>query len=136
MRQRGRRSAAAAEVEAITRLNHPPTAIKRPRPPDHLGEPEKAIWDQLLDDYRLATDLEATVLTSALEAHQRARTCRERILVDGETVFGRDNQLRAHPLLAVERDARAAFLQGLKALGIFKKAPKPAEVERLRRPWD
>src|SRR5262245_11217449 len=48
-----------------------------------------------------------TVLTTALEAHQRARECREAILREGMTVTGRDGQAKVHPLLAVERDGRS-----------------------------
>ena len=34
------------------------------------------------------------------------------------TVTGRDGQAKVHPLLAVERDARQAWLAGIKALGL------------------
>jgi hypothetical protein len=34
------------------------------------------------------------------------------------TVVGRDGQAKVHPLLAVERDARAAWLAAIKALGL------------------
>jgi len=53
-----------------------------------------------------------------LEAHQRARECREAILREGMTVVGRDGQAKVHPLLAVERDARQAFLSAVRTLGL------------------
>jgi len=56
------------------------------------------------------------LLASTLDAHQRARRCREAIEKDGESVRDRFNQLRAHPLLTAETHARAAFLAGMKAL--------------------
>jgi hypothetical protein len=58
------------------------------------------------------------VLTSALEAHMRARLAREIVDKEGMTTIGRDGQAKAHPLLAVERDARAAWLAGVKHLGL------------------
>jgi len=58
------------------------------------------------------------VLTTALEAHKRAREAREAIARDGMTVVGRDGQAKVHPLLAVERDARAGWLAAIKQLGL------------------
>ena len=87
-------------------------------PPGHLGEPERAIWGHVLSDYSFSTETSIHVLASALEAHQRAREAREAVEREGMTIVGRDGQPKAHPLLAVERDARAAWLAGLKALGL------------------
>ena len=58
------------------------------------------------------------LLASALESHMRARLAREEIDNEGMTATGRDGQTKAHPLCAVERDNRAAFRAGMKALGI------------------
>lgn len=63
-------------------------------------------------------EVAAAVLLTALEAHGRARQCRETIDREGLTVTGRDNQVKPHPLLAAERDARAQWLAGVKALGL------------------
>ena len=88
-----------------------------PEPPAHLGEPEQQIWREVLRDYR-GTNAALAVLASGLESHMRARQCREAIAEDGMTVPGRDDQLKPHPLLAVERGAMRAFQQTFKALGI------------------
>ena len=48
----------------------------------------------------------------------RARLAREAIAREGMTTTGRDDQVKAHPLLAVERDARQAWLAGIKTLGL------------------
>ena len=87
-------------------------------PPDHLGEPERQIWAGVFRDFDISTDAGIAVLTTSLEAHQRARECREAILKDGMVVTGRDGQAKVHPLLSVERDARAAWLAGLRTLGL------------------
>ena len=72
--------------------------IEPPPPPAHLGEPERAIWRHVFEDFSGTSRL----------AFER----------NGATVDGRDGQLRAHPLLAVERDSRAAWLQAVKLLGL------------------
>jgi P27 family predicted phage terminase small subunit len=92
--------------------------IEPPPPPAHLGEPERAIWRHVFEDFSGTSRLASDVLRTGLESHQRARECREVIERNGATVDGRDGQLRAHPLLAVERDSRAAWLQAVKLLGL------------------
>jgi P27 family predicted phage terminase small subunit len=89
-----------------------------PPPPAHLGEPERLIWASVFADFKLETGASIAVLKTALEAHQCAREARERIKADGMVVAGRDGQIKAHPLLATERDARQAWLYGLRTLGL------------------
>ena len=62
------------------------------------------------------TGLAMAVLCSGLEAHQRMRECREIITREGVTTPGVSK--RIHPLLAVERDARSAWLAAVRALGL------------------
>jgi P27 family predicted phage terminase small subunit len=122
MLQRGRKSKAQLTVigfdEERMRSYDGGDKFAPPSAPDHLGKPEQKIWYDLFADFDLQTRAAHHVLTSALEAHQRARECRETIKTDGMTVTGRDGQLRPHPLLAVERDARQAWLAGVRALGL------------------
>jgi P27 family predicted phage terminase small subunit len=116
MVQRGRKS--SAQLAAIPMG---PAVLPRsdhPQPPDHLGEPERQIWRHVFEDFELSTRTAEAVLTAALEAHQRARECREAITREGMTLGGRDGQAKVHPLLAVERDARQAFLAAVRALGL------------------
>jgi hypothetical protein len=75
------------------------------------------------------------VLATALEAHRRSRECREAILREGMTITGRDGQAKAHPLLAVERDARRAFLAAVRALGLAWE-DRPVSLERWERHRD
>ena len=117
--KRGRPSRASLEVVPLRPVDDRPQPVAdRPQPPAHLGEPERTIWTNVFLDYRQSTRLAIDVLRSGLESHQRARECRETIARDGATVTGRDGQLRAHPLLSVERDARAAWLAAVKLLGL------------------
>jgi phage terminase small subunit len=86
--------------------------------PDHLEAPEAALWGELLETFALDDAAALALLRTALEAHQRARRCRETVDTDGEAVRDRFGQIKPHPLLAAERDARAAFLAGMRALNL------------------
>jgi hypothetical protein len=46
------------------------------------------------------------------------RRCRQAIDRDGEAVRDRWQQLKPHPLLSAERDARAAFLAAFRQLNL------------------
>jgi P27 family predicted phage terminase small subunit len=119
MLQRGRKSSASrAQLAAVpSASNHSPFATHAD-PPHHLGKAEQEIWRDVLHDYEINSQTSLAVLRTALEAHQRARECREAIKREGLTIVGRDGQAKAHPLLAVERDARQAWLAALRVLGL------------------
>src|SRR3954454_19447327 len=87
-------------------------------PPAHLEVPEAELWRAIIDDYLFADAASLALLAAALEARQRMRRCREAIDREGETVVDRFKQTKAHPLLAAERDARAAFLAGMRMLNL------------------
>ena len=118
MRQRGRKSAASLAMIGKPQLvtSRPSTADPSP-PPSHLGAPERKIWANVVAEYQ-GTLTSLSVLASGLEAHQRAREAREIIETEGMVVTGRDGQSKAHPLCTVERDARKAFQQTFRYLGI------------------
>jgi P27 family predicted phage terminase small subunit len=125
LRHRGRKSLAERESQmppAILRRHlaavPSSSAIDRHPPPAHLGPIEQSIWAHALEDFDVATELSLDVLTTALEDHQLARECREIIDREGLQVAGRGGVLRAHPLLATERDARAAWRAAIKQLGL------------------
>lgn len=102
-------------------LTHSPGGRPRrptPAPPKHLETPERTLWRDLLATYRLDDAGALALLRTALEAHQRARHCRQAIDKDGEAVRDRFEQLKPHPLLAAERDARSAFLAAMRVLNL------------------
>ena len=118
MAQRGRKSAAAlALVPLETASLRPRPELDQPSPPAHLGKPEQQIWRDVFSDFSLTARISGAVLATALEAHQRAREARETIASEG-MIVGRAVQGKVHPLLAVERDARQAWLSAIKALGL------------------
>jgi len=103
----------------MTSRSMPPTARRRvPPAPAHLEPQETKIWADLLASYRLDDAGSLLLLQTTLEAHQRARRCREHIDATGEAVRDRFGQLKPNPLLAAERDARAAFLAGMRILNL------------------
>src|SRR6516162_4942952 len=57
------------------------------QPPDHLGEPECEIWDDVIRDFK-GSRASYFVLLSGLEAHMRARQARETIDDEGMTIIG------------------------------------------------
>jgi|SRR5215510_4959835 len=94
-------------------------------PPRHLDEEEAALFRQIVGDFQIDDAGSISLLTIACEAHQRMRRARERVEDEGETFLDRFKQVRAHPLLAVERDARCDYLRALRTLNL-----KPAPTVR------
>lgn len=92
--------------------------MSTPLPPEHLSPEAQALWTSLQEAYNLADDYGQLLLRTALESFDRAQGARETIARDGATVSDARGAARAHPLIAVERDARAAMVQALKALRI------------------
>ena len=118
MRKRGRKSQASLSVVGNQpRLVATSSPNDPPPPPDHLEEPERIIWRAVVAEFR-GPRLSYEMLADALKAHQCARKCSEIVAAEGMTVEGRDGQLKAHPLLAIERSATASYQRQLKTLGI------------------
>lgn len=88
------------------------------RPPGHLSKEAKKIWKQLIAEYSIDDVAGLKILRVALESFDRAQSAREAIDRDGMTVIDKAGQVKPHPLLPIERDSRAAFLAGLKALNL------------------
>lgn len=88
-----------------------------PPPPTHLGKQEVALWHRVLDEFELFGPVNFAMLTAALEAHQRARLCRETVAREGMTVRAKGG-LKAHPLIAVERGARQQLIGILRKLQV------------------
>jgi hypothetical protein len=96
------------------------TVTKLRSPPAHLEEEEATLFREIVAGFRVDDPGSVQLLITAMEAHQRARHCRMRIDQDGEAVTDRFGQIRQHPLLASERDARGQFLASMRALNLEK----------------
>lgn len=94
-------------------------AAARPRlAPEHLSDAAAGKWEELRVEWRIEDRAGLMLLTKAFEAWDRAERCRIRIDADGEAIEDRFGQAKPHPLLACERDSRAAFANLIRQLGI------------------
>lgn len=86
--------------------------------PSHLTEEAKRLWTEIIEEFAIGDAAGLKILRVCLEAFDRAQAARAAIDADGLTVLDRFGQTKSHPLLPIERDSRAAFLAGLKALNL------------------
>lgn len=86
--------------------------------PKHLSKAAQAWWTQIHDEYEITDSAGRMLLQTALEAFDRMKAAAEKIHRDGETIKDRFEQLKAHPMLTVERDARSQMINALKALNL------------------
>ena len=91
-------------------------------PPKHLSAESRKLWRSVLVDYELEQRHEAILLT-ALEALDRMRQAQAQLAADGLTTVDRYGGVKAHPCVTIERDSRAAFLRGMRELGLDLDAP-------------
>ena len=117
--QRGRKSRASLEIVGRQPPANPPRSpLKPPEPPGNLAPPEAELWITIFQDYAQTTRLATNVLHNGLLSHQLAREAQAAIERDGLVVDGVSGQTKAHPLLSVVRDHRAAWLAAVKTLGL------------------
>ncbi len=86
--------------------------------PKHLSAEARRMFESLCAEYGIADTAGLRVLRTSLEAWDRCQSARRQIDQDGMVVKDKFGQLKPHPLLPTERDARSAFLAGLKALNL------------------
>ena len=91
--------------------------MSTPKAPAHLSPAARRLYGQIVADYVLEPHSIA-VLVKSLEAFGRADQARDEIGAGPLMVESRLGEPKPHPLLAVEREARAQFFQGLKQLGL------------------
>jgi hypothetical protein len=82
------------------------------------------LFRQLISEFAIDDSGSVSLLVTAMEAHQRMRRARERVAKDGEVFKNRFGELRPHPCIAVERDARDGYLRALRALRLELKPVK------------
>ena len=88
-----------------------------PPPPAHLSAETAAWWSQIVGDYVLESH-HLRQLQAACEAWDRCQQAREVLGREGLTFDDRFGCPHPRPEIAVERDARVAFLRALRELGL------------------
>lgn len=84
--------------------------------PPHLTDGTASWWLAVQADYSLEPH-HVRLLTLACEAYDRTQQAREIIDLDGPVVVT-DGGIKAHPAVAIERDARLAFARLLRELDL------------------
>ena len=100
---------------------------KKPRAPGHLQPPTRSWWAAVAADYQLEAH-HFRLLQLAGEAWDRGEQAREALGKDGLTVTDDRGNVRAHPLLAVERDCRTAFARLVRELDLDTEAPPSSRI--------
>ena len=89
-----------------------------PPAPAHLSERSRALWAAIVPR-RAHSPERLELLTVALEARDRMQQASEAISVAGMTATTKTTgAVHLHPLLKVEKDSRAQFLQAWGALNL------------------
>jgi phage terminase small subunit len=102
------------------------------RVPGHLEAPTRAWIKRVLGEYDLE-EHHFRLLVMAGQAFDRAEQARKAIAQDGAFVRDRYGQVKAHPGIAVERDARIAFARLVRELDLDGE-PLPDPRMPRRRP--
>jgi phage terminase small subunit len=91
-----------------------------PKPPPHLSKKAQQFFKNFVSEFEI-DESSLEVLTRICESSDRADQAAEGLKKHGSlTTLDRFGCVKAHPLVAIERQARAAIVDGLKALGAFK----------------
>jgi P27 family predicted phage terminase small subunit len=98
-----------------------------PRAPVGLGLEGRRLWRAVLTDFMLES-WQLAILRTACEAADRVAEARECVKRDGLVVTGKFGA-KAHPALAVERDARISLLRALRELSL-----DTSQAEQYARP--
>lgn len=92
-------------------------AETNPKPPAGLSRRTQRLWRAIVD----AFDLDAAslaVLEEACRSLDRADQARALVEAEGITFRDRFGQIRPHPAVTIERDARGAAVRALDVLGL------------------
>lgn len=108
-----------------------------PEPPPHLSADAAEWWRAVCRDYDLA-DHHLHLLRCACEAMDRMGQARQALAAHGGLTFTDERGvIRAHPAVAMERDARIGFARLVRELdldgGMVAEAPRPPALVSNRR---
>jgi len=93
-------------------LKIPPTK----RPTGYSPEARR-LWDQVVSGWALDAPA-LPILDQVCRALMRIRQAQATLAGDGITIQDRFSVIKAHPCVAIERDAQSTFLRAIKALNL------------------
>ena len=93
-------------------------SLKKIPSPETLSDEASQWWIKITTEYGITDQGGLLILQTALEAFDRMRDAQRTLETEGLIVQDRFMQQKAHPLCTVERDNRAQFMQGIKALNL------------------
>jgi P27 family predicted phage terminase small subunit len=113
------------------------TKTNQPEPPAHLTEEAAAWWRQAVTDFEFEPH-HLRLLQAACEAWDRMQQARQALADHGGLTFTDERgTIRAHPAVAMERDARVAFARLVRELdldaGALSEAKRPPALNSNRR---
>lgn len=89
-----------------------------PPAPEYLSDDAQARWAALIAEYDIRDPGGLAVLEVAMQALDRLNDARRSIASEGAVIRDRFDQLRPHPSVQIEKDARHGFLAAIRSLGI------------------
>jgi P27 family predicted phage terminase small subunit len=125
-----RRPRAEVEFEALqgSHLVEPAFDAEPIPPPEHLSSDMKNWWQQIGSTYVLENH-HWKVLQTCCESWDRVQQARQVLAEEGLTIETGTGSRKAHPCIAVERDARAQFLVSLRQLDLDLEPPRTDKAQ-------
>src|SRR5262245_6823026 len=102
----------------VRRSSIVPLPTAQQPPPRPLGTHGQALWDRIVQEFRLDDAVAREILCGACQALDRAQLLQAAIDRDGPTVVGPSGSIRAHPGLRDELQNRAFVARSLQRLGL------------------
>ena len=99
--------------------------------PTHLDAATRKWVGEILTDFDLESQ-HFKILVKAAEAHDRGEEARKILKTDGIVIADRFGTKKAHPAVAIERDARVAFMRAIRELGLDVDQPDAPRAPRTR----
>ena len=100
-----------------------------PKPPAYLSDVSKAFWRTVTKGWELEAH-HIRLLQIACESWDRALEAREAVSASGPYFTDRGN-VKPHPGIAVEQQARKQFIAALREIGLDVKAPEGPRAPML-----
>lgn len=100
---------------------------RKPRAPGHLSPPTRSWFNRVVADYQLEPH-HLRLLQLAGESWDRAQQARELIGREGITMTDDRGNTRAHPAVAIEKDARIGFTRLIRELDLDVEAPRTSRT--------